>query len=1644
MRGAKGGDPLRPYRTLAPSHPRTSSPPDRTRRIVPRPPARGVPPPCPASPSPPARPPPRPARPRGLSHPRGLSRRGSVLVFVVALVVLLAVVGTAFLSTARIDRYAVSQHGQNVTTDLLMDGMAEAVDIALTEDLFGTDGQFRPPGQAPGPGEHFEGYDALRLDPVTYDGDGFLAPRVPVKFSPSAVSQPLDYTGPLPLNPPVWRTITAPLIGSTFESPLRPAGNAFVAFPTTYPYPLTYDAADARNVAPTYVVGADNERYPAFAFNDRGVSPQPNFAFDRDPAAPATGPSRILAAADADGDGIADSGYIRLPGGRINDLDWYVGIRIVDLGSAVNVNTAGDRRYDFTFDGNATLVGRLPLDATRVALGAAPTPRVPFNPGFFSTSVGLNQLLRTYDAAPPPVGTPELDETGVESLRSFGRRFGSVDVTLDNVVAGLLGNPGTARSEPIADYDSGARPTGRPDFRYLTFGDALQHELTRRVLNPGLNGDTQAGIPTPYPDNAGTTFPYGAYTLADAAALAYRGGGNYNASAGRSSIERDLDRSLTPPPYTPAAPASPPLPPTDAFRSEAYSLALAQPVFYWFSSLYDYDREDPEDPSLGGANFWRSRRPLLTAYSPSSSLAPVGQDLTATPPGSLVPAAILATDAGAEYPASGVVPKASINAAGDADLSVAAEVDAAFAKLWRAFWHVMAENVTPAGFETPMEADPFYVAPPALDPYRGNEFIPQFESATLGGSEGTFTPGDADGTGGSSAENAPQNVDRQFRSPIRDPGTGTPVTYASSLDPDQTLLLRAGLAAVNLIDLRDADDEVSVRRIQLSATGPTASTFGQERQPYLSEFYANTDNLYVPAPTTPPAPAAPAVANPGAYVALEFYNPYDIPIDLSNCHFVTLYRPPGLSSGLQMLDTETGTFPINLSATTSNLAAAARFGGLPIVPAKGVLVLENYDASGAFANPNANYRPAGSGLSVPAAVATDPPNPIYTGAIDAEAAFGYAAPVAGSPSPVNVVYVANLHTLLNREFVLMRPRGATIDSTVDIGGGGTLPRLVYQQPASGVEPVVDFAPLDSFDATGIEVIANQFLPPVGSTPAPAVASVATSWYYARNTIDPWRFVYPGRYDAGQSHKVAAAEVSSPATGQGVTPPRQQGTFVSGYWTPNSTASNDPADPNSSTYVATVFNGGQQDFGETNFATYDTQFTLPLRDPTTVAGLSPLVNPDLGTLRPATDPHHFPFGGLARNGDLLQVPYVGAYTVRTGLRGAARTGAVLEVNPLSIDSAFADDTDVTTDTLDGNGDGSGTPANAPNEDLNLNGRLDAGEDGTGGGSVDQFLDVDENVLQVPAASFTSTLRYENVGRFAPLFSNRHNDLIAEGSYMQGTGLGGVPDGNALRYRWASDLFDYFDVQVPATDTTPNTGANRYIRETAAAALPPGPPPPTNPPRVVPVANDFGVANGTSDVASPVQGKININTAPEKVLETLPWMPEGTDLLSFNPATGELTTPGTGDTVNDNVDVARAIVYWRDGNPSVANRPPNGPFTSLFDLYRIPAIRVAQAALNGASGAGDLQGDFTPPDTSGTPTLDDVRHDYEEQYLLMTRVSNLITVQSDAFAVYIVLQGWENAGTTEARPVVTQRRAFLFDRSGVTPGDRRGKVVPVATD
>ncbi len=482
--------------------------------------------------------------------------------------------------------------------------------------------------------------------------------------------------------------------------------------------------------------------------------------------------------------------------------------------------------------------------------------------------------------------------------------------------------------------------------------------------------------------------------------------------------------------------------------------------------------------------------------------------------------------------------------------------------------------------------------------------------------------------------------------------------------------------------------------------------------------------------------------------------------------------------------------------------------------------------------------------------------------------------------------------------------------------------------------LLDFVPVDSYDFTG--------LVEPGTTPG-------NEWHYVRPNLSnatptskAWHFVYPGLY--------------KPALGTSGTMPRQSGT--------------------------------QQGPGD-NTGPVLSLSTMGAADATVLAGAAapyadmPLQigNVDFGGPLPLhTAPNYFPYGTFARNGDLLQVPYVGAYRISVA-GSAGATLQIVQINPITMDAAAADDNDAT-------------------DDLG-----------------------------------------ENIGRFCPI--NPSDVANAVDDYANPPANSAPPVSPKWRYHWAMQLFDYLTVQAPHDDYFPDVDpgvdslgnpryglwdATNHKYVTLGAVLPVA----NANPKVANAQVTNTPAGQTEDTA-PVHGLININTAPWKVLASLPLV-----LTGGAGANADLVDP------IKTAQLAQAIVYFRDiddGSLGGAPKHPHGPFTTLYELNLVPGFRTAMGTLN-PNGTSFLNsdGDLSPYAAvlaqrgfaAGSAT-DNVPNNFEQQNMAVVRISNLITTRSDSFTVYIIVQGFRNVGTAAPKLVVQRRAAFIADRSSVTPGN-----------
>jgi hypothetical protein len=1498
-------------------------------------------------------------------------------------------------------------------------------------------------------------------------------------------------------------------------------------------------------------------------------------------------------AADTDGDGMPDALYFKLPVGRVNGLDWYAAVRVVDNAAAVNAAVA--------------------LEPGGIYKAGPPNEQLVPGRTFFPTSANLlgNLVIGT-----PPQVTQQFTNVYRSRLN---------DLPGDDV-RGTTYAPDPKNSNPTINPpidDRAYLPRNqreRNDFNFhLALDQMLWTQLGRRLRNPGY-----------WYDGSPTIWRLKALPPSDAGALGYRGGTLLNPETlapqwysptalplhyGSSLTEQILHESLF------AAADNHPINGSTGLNG-AYRLDVSRRTSYptddplaWqeeFRRNFDFSRFTdpvppfrlprfaPPAPAANDPSTYPNYRALITVNNAVSTalpsrLVPRGQNAPRpTMPGDWIQGArydvgdyVLAPVPGGNgakcvyvcispvpfntglapglmLPANSNLPREHprwVNAweprpfefyATKASLNAAS-----YGQLFLAYWQMMGEptsapeavNAVPAEappIQSPTKDD-FRAAlaasnPGEVDdadsPYWGGRFV----TLPYGAAVFSFLP-----YANTNASGVPdQNPLRMFRSTVR----AVPRSNANAnnlfgadtprLPTDEVMRLRAALAAVNTIDMRDADDDVTFQDVNLAVTlnrgnnlldeTPSDDTavvgrvrvYGHERQPFITEVFAHLDTQ-----STGPGGTN---ANASGYVAVELYNPYPFAINIRHCKLACIDRTPGNTRNLTVAD---ATIPATASLAPLLQNAVSNLPGTVdtdpwVIPGNGVLVLENFNAG-------THTPPAGSPPVPPGAVVVAPAN--YRPASTGLPAIGGVTAAANR----NYAYVPNLHKVFDREMALVRPLFAQqLNSRI---AGNDVVTLHYTERvgATVTTPAVDMAPLDSFDFTGMPNVDPLVIQDTGNHRGTATPRVpnnrAFAWHYARayETVagagginKSWRFVYPGRYDGHQTVNVT-----------GERRPRQQGT-QSIAWLPGG-ASGDPWDPTGPGAVLPnppVTLSGLAAVGNWLDATYPHEYTIQLSTGLLVGDGAAGPNP----VRALTG-NAYPFGGFARAGDALQVPYIGSYRIKlTALRappgrvqnipgmtpqfGARVTDAgynqVLELNSITMDSVFAEDTDPQNYSAP-----TPAPATHPEEQI---GRftptmldLEVGAGGTvtainpgPAGVVRGMNYCDVTVLNPEEIPGTGAwVGYEMVitagpgrGQVRPVISFGTGTLRVfpdwdtplvpfQSRYMlrrgsrwrdQRTTPPLVNRATGNKY-WAADLFDYVAVETPQDDYFPPADPASYGRN--VGGLPPEAVNNTDPDQPAAITYsrvDVGGAGGNrvqglnnlmdrngvyvggfvqfvtgaargevrqvtgyagnnrtlrlggsfdnapapgdvfrvfgpkSEDLTGVQGLININTAPWPVLALVPWaIPD--DYLPTLPFVQRRNQA-----LGANRVIAQEICKYRDGDPS-AGIARQGPFRTLFDLYKVPAFRQHHINIINLRGGtlepNDEQGDWTPAGTG----VDGVRNDYEEQYLLLNRVSNMLTTRSDSFTCYVLVQGMRDGGTPNASVVVQRRKAFVFDRSGV---------------
>jgi Tfp pilus assembly protein PilX len=1562
------------------------------------------------------------------------ARSGTILIMVVALLVLLALMGTAFIATARLDRSATGEMRQLTSWQDIADGLAQQALNTASQWIVADSQTFTS--------------HTVNTPDGTGAGSSYLAARDPVIYGPGndtlmAGGASQFETQLKTLNPNMktgtaiiaWPHITQPLGYSYFTSPIVPAilpspaevnggTNTYdlgslqyasvmgltppppITMVTPYlmvpsnvviSYPIGYGGTGNGNTA----LAGRTWTFPAFyrlyqAPNSGSTTAAPSWMAD--------GP---FLAADATGWGIADAGLVQLNMPPTNGISWFAAWRIVDDAAAVNVNTAFTPILDR--DANLNCQNYFPSDVDLLDLLSGN-----FNTASGQYSLGDGEWLN-------------INARRYARYSDFSYFFPSNAYNYSSYAAIDDANVTHTDMQYSSDAEMIWTNLGRRlDYpAYFPSGSAAANPL-----NPSAPLVVQAGDPLNQYQRP--------FNESDTAALGYRGVMAQTDGPASKFEEIQANRSTSPP--------------GNQYGDSIYGSAVnymantnnqfkffePNQVAYWYDWNFNYDfpydwNGNPAHSSTNVPIFnGPSSVPILSQLTIGNSLGVVANnpnysnynyrnpraDLAATTRimnqvRTVDPAVVAGVAVGDVITL--LLPNTSINSAIPTLTSnlphKACLNTALFGELWRASINVL--NNFPSQDGT--------TASTGINATNG-----YYSSLNVPG--GIFDP---------ISGNVHCNP-VQFRSPMRDPsptlgstvstGTSCPLNASALAMPGQDVLaLRAACMATNMITLRDQHglsipavdqngktitdsngnpvyDLLPRRSKQVitlktpppppTPSGATQSAgctscnaliYGVGMQPCITEVYVSTDNtVHNDQPLN-------NGQNPEGLVVIKLYNPYPFALSIAN-YGIALVDRSGFSTSamkVQLMD---------LSATALSPTAP-----MPItsIPKNSYLVLTNYTSGG--------YWP--SYISATAPSTTNTANQTY-------------------------VYVQNLTQLIGGMGASPAPLSGTN------GYEMVLLAPVNPNPASNVPAdLMPQAPVDSFDFSGLLETAN--------------ASTFNAWHYMRvsgnkqemsvvsNTmINPnWKCVYPGAY-YGATTGTNTAPPSANNVGTASTVPAHYVCDTETWTTTNPepwktglpitkmhldpTASNDSPD---STYV-NPFPGIQ--LCNIDFGGYNKYSSI-------VGSKS-----------------SFPYGGFARVGDAVQAPFIGSYVILpyTGTPvtvswppTTAQPVSVMEVNPVTVDTCFVDDGD------------------------------------TGSANTD---DAQEQLGRcVPIVLNTKILAttvddYSMSGYYSP------SNYALSAAYEPSAGFQNILPA-LWRYHFALELFNQFTaVSNPESDYLPNmepgswagTVAPYPVSNTTATKVAPG----------TPVANDPANANGSEDGVG-VEGPINVNTASWRVLASLELIPhsqdqqgvlneklaqaivhyrdvdDGVTRYSALQNTGGVLTQAPGALVlpprghgpfNSLLELSQVFDYWVTG-PNTTTTTPNGRriYTSVFQNAFGPTGSANPFPTDFSSEATrHTWGYYTPgPWQTNTGNLQGSLQniDWVSQYLMVNRVSNLLTTRSDTFTVYVVVQGWRNVTTANSiaaagtlpELVVQRRMAMTVDRTGIVHNSGTPKTVQLTT-
>jgi len=263
---------------------------------------------------------------------RSRARRGTLLILVLAVLVLLVILGATYLQVARYDKLSSNVNTQNYI-DQAVDASISQVASVLADDLV----------DYSDPGIFFrDAYEAGAADEYEdYPGTNYVASMSPMPVFSVGSQAGTAMASKGGFFDDMWLAATLPDFASDINRPRWPhitnLNGYWIQFPASAGVAVReYDVSftdDFYHTDSSNLPGLDNANViiaSTVASEDTMLKSNVTVS----------GTRYLPLGADADGDGIPDSNWTRAPIGQINGREYFMAVRIVDLSSMVNINTA--------------------------------------------------------------------------------------------------------------------------------------------------------------------------------------------------------------------------------------------------------------------------------------------------------------------------------------------------------------------------------------------------------------------------------------------------------------------------------------------------------------------------------------------------------------------------------------------------------------------------------------------------------------------------------------------------------------------------------------------------------------------------------------------------------------------------------------------------------------------------------------------------------------------------------------------------------------------------------------------------------------------------------------------------------------------------------------------------------------------------------------------------------------------------------------------------------------------------------------------------------------------------------------------------------------------------------------------------------